>query len=973
VTDQPRAQGYVRPIDELVRIDGKTLPIEAGPFSFEEDDWLLYGMLLDPVYMPELLWKDPKNHAYGGQYRVRDYQYIIFRLDDNYAIVSCARSVGKTESEKVHAEIHGLKNYDRLLITAPELIHLLPLTDAVEDHIVDNPLLSELLDVRNGQTGFQHRPFQCIAEGELVLTNRGHVPIEDVVVGDEVLTHRGRWRPVEATWDRGVRDVVEIRASGTAGLRATADHRIYARAIAQRAAVGEHGRRRVHREAKDPEWRAIIDWRCSDPADRACLPATVEPLTVPLPFRMNRSGFGVGRGAEIDPGDPEFLWLLGHYLAEGTTWRGRLTILSIHETEADEIQARLAGLGITSSLGDNVGAGKAVRVTNMALAQFLEREAPGSQRSREIPAWVYGLSTQQRTAVFDGLMYGDGYQQGQAWHGSFASRPLVQSLAVLTHSLGWAFGSGLVEAKQHMLADGHVINAGPQWAFYVNMKPDEGGHRHVWFEHGLAWTAATRIRPAGQARVYDLSVAEDHSFVASGLVVANCNLIDGTKIVGRIPKVTGTGVKAQHEKDLIVEEGQDYPERGWTEVTETVNYDSRDRDGNPDFHYWIYGVHSGNKSSGFDERVRSRVFRKIKVTALRRPDWGPDRKLNAIASYGGTSSPDYKRNILGEPGAGATAYFVTARVMACVDQNITRGEKPGSEYNERLYVCQTFRAEELDDLGMQISDIIDLPDLRTAGWWCGVDIGLTDSPTCISLFAEWTVAKKPRVALMRRFMLERFRPRQIRETLYAIAWHLGTDLMGVGIDVTGLGQPIFQEMEDDELCPPRLRDISAGYVFNSKVEIGVAPDMVTENQGVLRDHLGNMVKVVEDEMTGEQTFVVMLPFIAASTSFIRQEVDAGTLLLPFDTDVTSDMLQETKQRVERVGQRGETGGSAPRKGDRFHILDSFRAAFYRRRQDDIISQLAAPPQVSVFEIADDSPAGLDYSPALLAELLGLGR
>lgn len=612
MTDQPRAQGYVRPIDELVRIEGKTLPIEAGPFSFEEDDWLLYGMLLDPVYMPELLWKDPKNHAYGGQYRVRDYQYIIFRLDDNYAIVSCARSVGKTESEKVHAEIHGLKNYDRLLITAPELIHLLPLTDAVEDHIVDNPLLSELLDVRNGQTGFQHRPFQC-------------------------------------------------------------------------------------------------------------------------------------------------------------------------------------------------------------------------------------------------------------------------------------------------------------------------------------------------------------------------NLIDGTKIVGRIPKVTGTGVKAQHEKDLIVEEGQDYPERGWTEVTETVNYDSRDRDGNPDFHYWIYGVHSGNKSSGFDERVRSRVFRKIKVTALRRPDWGPDRKLNAIASYGGTSSPDYKRNILGEPGAGATAYFVTARVMACVDQNITRGEKPGSEYNERLYVCQTFRAEELDDLGMQISDIIDLPDLRTAGWWCGVDIGLTDSPTCISLFAEWTVAKKPRVALMRRFMLERFRPRQIRETLYAIAWHLGTDLMGVGIDVTGLGQPIFQEMEDDELCPPRLRDISAGYVFNSKVEIGVAPDMVTENQGVLRDHLGNMVKVVEDEMTGEQTFVVMLPFIAASTSFIRQEVDAGTLLLPFDTDVTSDMLQETKQRVERVGQRGETGGSAPRKGDRFHILDSFRAAFYRRRQDDIISQLAAPPQVSVFEIADDSPAGLDYSPALLAELLGLGR
>lgn len=602
-------QGYAKPIDELVRIEGQELPVDHGPFQLDEADFLLYGMLLDPVFMPELLWRDPKNHAFGGQYRVRDYQYIINRLEDNYAIVSCARSVGKTESEKVHAEIHGLKNYDKLLITAPELIHLLPLTDAIEDNIRDNPLLSEMLDVRNGQTGFQHRPFQC-------------------------------------------------------------------------------------------------------------------------------------------------------------------------------------------------------------------------------------------------------------------------------------------------------------------------------------------------------------------------NMIDGTKIVGRIPKVTGTGVKAQHEKDLIVEEGQDYPSRGWTEVTETVNYDSRDKNGNSDFHYWIYGVHSGDKSSGFDERVRSRVFRKIKVTALRRPDWGRDRKENAIASYGGTSSPDYKRNILGEPGAGATAYFVTARVMACVDQNVTRGEKPGSDYNENLYVKQTFRAEELDDLSMSIGDILDLPDLKTRGWWCGVDIGLTDSPTVISLFAEWEHAKKQRIALMRRYMLERFRPRQIREALYAITWHLGSELLGVGIDVTGLGQPIFQEMSDDELCPPRLKAISAGYTFNAKVEVGVDRDMVTENHGVLRDHLGNMVKIVEDEYTGEQTYVVMMPFIAASTMFIRQEVDSGAFLIPFDTDVTSDMLQETKQRVERIGQRGETGGGVPKKGDRFHILDSFRAAFYRRRQDAILSQLAAPPQESVFEIADDAGTALDYTPQQLRELLG---
>lgn len=405
----------------------------------------------------------------------------------------------------------------------------------------------------------------------------------------------------------------------------------------------------------------------------------------------------------------------------------------------------------------------------------------------------------------------------------------------------------------------------------------------------------------------------------------------------------------------------------------TVNYDAKDKHGKASFRFWIYGVHSGNKSSGFDERARSPVWRKIKVTALRRPDWNTQRKQNAIAAYGGSSSPDYKRNILGEPGAGTTAYFVTARVMACVDQNVTRGEKPGSDYNERQYVKATFRAEELDELDMKVTDLLDLPDIETAGWWCGVDIGLTDSPTVISLFAEVTHAKKRRLALMRKFTLERFRPRQIREALYAITWHFGSNLLGVGIDVTGLGKPIFQDMEDDELCPQRLRDIAVGYVFNAKVEIGVSPDLITEANGVLRDHMGNMVKVIEDEYTGEKTYVVMVPFIAASTRMIADEVDSGALLLPFDTDVTSDMLQETRQRVDRIGQRGESGaGTSVKKGDRFHILDSFRAAFYRRRQDAIIALLATPPQEDVLDLAglDAGPGEANYTPEFMRELLG---
>lgn len=579
---------------EFVEITGVTEPIEDGPFDFDDEDWLLYALLTDPVYMAELLWRDPHNREFSGCYRVRDYQYQLNRCTDNYTIFACARSVGKTESEKIHAQIHGFdgeSEAENMLITAPELIHLLPLVDAIEENIRGCRLLSEMLEVSGGQTGFTHRPF------------------------------------------------------------------------------------------------------------------------------------------------------------------------------------------------------------------------------------------------------------------------------------------------------------------------------------GVNW-------------------------------------MDGTKLVGRIPKVTGTGVKGQHQRKLIVEEGQDYPEKGWTEVNETVNYDSTDAEGKPSFRFWVYGVHGGNKGSGFDEKARSKVWRKIQVTMLMRPDWGKDRKENSIASYGGSSSPDYRRNILGEPGAGANAYFVTSRVMACVDQKIERPpDSVGSPYNNEEYVKETFRFEEMQGLGMKISDALDLPEGKSYdGVWAGVDIGLTDSPTMISVFAEGEWAKKQRLGLIRRFTLERFRPKEIRAALFTIGWHFGDKLLGVGIDTTGIGLPLFQDMHDDELAPKHLLEVSVGYTFNSVIPVEVDPKMCTEANGVIRDQYGAMVKREEDEITGEIRYIAMMPFIAASTRALREMVDSTRLLLPFDTDVINDMLGETKQRVERIGSRAGQG-TLKKKGDRFHILDSFRAMAIRTQADEIAAKLAQPEQRPVLDVA----------------------
>lgn len=560
-------------------------PKTDGPVAAEEgwvldgDDMLLAAMLKDPIFGPELCFRDPTNHAYGGCYRVYDYQYPMFRVEGNYAGFACARSVGKTESIKARAFAHVFNRLgENMLITAPELIHLLPLTEAIEDRLLDTRITRDFLDTRNGKTGLTHRPF----------------------------------------------------------------------------------------------------------------------------------------GAEF-------------------------------------------------------------------------------------------------------------------------------------------------------------------------------------------W--------------------------------------DGTRLVGRIPKVTGTGVKGQHQPDLIIEEAQDYPEKGWTEIHETVIKDHVNRDDESDFTYYFYGVHSGARDSGFFKSINDGAFQVTTITAIRRPKWAKPEKDAAKARYGGTQNPDYRRNIYGEPGAAASAWFVTSRLMACVDQGPPNKLPSDSPYNTLEYVKQELRVEEVDELHLPMAEVLDLPG-NYGAVYMGADLGLTNSPTVLSVFSHEKVKTEQRLKLIRLYELHRFRTRQIREVFSSVGGHLGSKLQAFGIDITGLGFPIWHEMEDDEAAPQRLRDVSRGYFFNAKVPVDVsAENVVTDEGGRMRDQYGAKVEKLVDDW-GQERLVTMMPMIEASTRYLREFVDSGFLMLPFDRAITTDMQGETQQRVRALGDKA-------RKPNAFHILDSFRAMAmgYKSGEVEDALEVNAPPPV----------------------------
>lgn len=138
------------------------------------------------IDLAEFLWEDPMASNPEKLFRCWDFQYAWWR--DTYAqgepvdtptlvIDSCARAVGKTQSIIVRSWAFPVQHPGgEMVVTAPELVHLDPLTSRIEDRIKETRLTRELLPRRVG-LGFKHRPFQVnFTNGSKIL---GRIPQRD--------------------------------------------------------------------------------------------------------------------------------------------------------------------------------------------------------------------------------------------------------------------------------------------------------------------------------------------------------------------------------------------------------------------------------------------------------------------------------------------------------------------------------------------------------------------------------------------------------------------------------------------------------------------------------------------------------------------------------------------------------------------------------------------------------------------------
>lgn len=322
---------------------------------------------------------------------------------------------------------------------------------------------------------------KCLAAGTPVLTPSGPKPIEDFKGGESVFDAEGSPVGVLRLHDNGTRDVYEAQLSSGGTLRLTDDHRV----LASRRMSG----RRVTEVVPFSEVRTrnSFGWLVSPP-----------PLQFPE------------RDLPLPP------YYVGAMIGDGSIRTGDLRFTNIDQPVLNRV-FRESGiewerLGSRPTYRAKLGYHGPLRSPHIRSFGSLVDVPCGK---KFVPDEYKYSSVEQRRALLAGLIDTDGGASGGGLEFCSKSRRLVEDVSWLTLSLGGR--ANKVREK--------VVNGVSYWRvqLYVEV-PCELERKRITCVEDTRLRRIVDIRPAGNARVYDLEVdSDDHLFVAGDtpLVVHN--------------------------------------------------------------------------------------------------------------------------------------------------------------------------------------------------------------------------------------------------------------------------------------------------------------------------------------------------------------------------------------------------------------------------------------------------------------------
>lgn len=310
----------------------------------------------------------------------------------------------------------------------------------------------------------------------------------------------------------------EAEVIGNKWLAATPDHPFYVR---DQIRYWDNDVRQYRWKLSEPDWRAAGKMQGTFGA----IPMDVDARPIPaIP----------GRPIEVNDA---FWYFVGRWLGDGwvqiqeaqphenlsrSKYRSisKVFVCCAHQ-EASDLAAKLAATGVHWGQGQERTVARFV-ATHSGLAPWLVEHFGRYADGKRLPGWAFSLPETARAAILRGYLDADGTKRDNGWRAVTVGRDLAVSVRMLANTLGYTTSLNVITPRRATGAsviEGRSVSEKPQWQ--INICQDDGRYTRV--IDGHRWVKMRKpLESRGRQTVYDLTVDEDHSFVAWGFVVHNC-------------------------------------------------------------------------------------------------------------------------------------------------------------------------------------------------------------------------------------------------------------------------------------------------------------------------------------------------------------------------------------------------------------------------------------------------------------------
>ena len=332
----------------------------------------------------------------------------------------------------------------------------------------------------------------CFSNDTWVTTDKGLVRISDIKVGDFVLTHSGNYKKVYKTMNRISEHCRILKTSNNIETITTDEHPYYVRL-------------RKNRKDLPPQF---IE---SQYLDKKYFTGAIIPNDEVASEYSN-----------------ELLYIMGRYVADGHLRKSRYDpdkleemVLSIGDLKIDQFKMNT----INTKYRIDQEAGKSVSKVTFHKDEFCQlfKQFGKGAVNKNIPQWVVQLPKKQLEHFLRGYLNGDGCIGKGTISCSTISEQLALQIGLILSKIYNRPYSVSKSKEREVIIEGREVHCNPLYTIKVKI---DAKIKQNYLEDNISWGRVLKNeRLEKQTQVYNISVEDDESYVANGVIVHNCTYL----------------------------------------------------------------------------------------------------------------------------------------------------------------------------------------------------------------------------------------------------------------------------------------------------------------------------------------------------------------------------------------------------------------------------------------------------------------